>query len=129
MDIILKQSQLESSFNKLMKKHENPIIEDFDLSYWGEFHRYLPEGHDVKLFFETELDAFPETNNWYALYDPYFTHKKVNFSNKELNEDDFPVLYLTNYFRIEESMLCDFFKPLFKKWFEKTFNLPVKTII
>ena len=129
MDIILKQSQLESSFNKLMKKYENPVIEDFDLSYWGEFYKYLPEGHNVKLFFETELDALPEVNNWHALYDPYFTHKEVNFSNKELNEDDFPVLYLTNYFRIEKSMLSDFFEPLFKKWFEKTFNLPVKTII
>lgn len=129
MDIILKQSQLESSFNRLMEKYENPFIMDFDLSYWGEFYSYLPEGHNVKLFFETELDAFPETNNWYALYDPYFTHKEVRFSNKEINEDDFPVLYLTNYFRIEESMLCDFFEPLFKQWFEKTFNLPVKTII
>ena len=129
MNIILKQSQLESSFNKLMKKYENPVIEDFDLSYWGEFYNYLPEGHNVKLFFESELDASPETNDWYALYDPYFTNKKVNFSNKEINEDDFPVLYLTNYFRTEESMLGDLFKPLFKEWFEKTFNLPVKTIL
>ena len=128
MDILLKQSQLESSFNKLMKKYENPIIEDFDLSYWSEFYKYLPEGHNVKLFFETDIDALPEENNWYVLYDPYFTHKKVKFINKEINEEDFPILYLTNYFKTEESMLGDLFKPLFKQWFEKTFNLPVKTI-
>ena len=129
MDILLKQSQLESSFNKLMKRYENPVIEDFDLQYLGEFKSYLPKGHNVKLFFETEIDALPEVNEWYALYDPHFTHKEVRFINKEINEDDFPVLYLTNYFRIEESMLGDLFKPLFKQWFEKTFNLPIKTIL
>ena len=130
MKILLKESQLESAFDKLMKKHENPVIEDFDLSYWGEFYGYLPEGHNVKLFFETDIDSLPEVNNWYALYDPYFTHKEVNFSNKEINEDDFPILYLSDgMFRQEKSMLGDMFYPLYKQWFEKTFNLPVKRLI
>jgi hypothetical protein len=130
MKILLKESQLESAFDKLMKKHEYHFIEDFDLSYLGVFHKYLPYEHNVKLFFETELDAFPETNNWYALYDPHFTHKEVNFSDKEINEDDFPILYLTEgMFREEKSMLGDMFYPLYKQWFEKTFNLPVKRLI
>ena len=43
MKILLKESQLESAFDKLMKKHENPIIKDFDLSYLGVFHKYYPK--------------------------------------------------------------------------------------
>lgn len=130
MKILLKESQLGSAFDKLMKKHENPIIKDFDLSYLGVFHKYLPEEHNVNLFFETDIDALPEENNWYALYDPEFSHKEVNFSNKEINEEDFPILYLSDsMFRQEKGMLGDMFYPLYKKWFEKTFNLPVKRII
>jgi len=130
MKILLKESQLDSAFDKLMKKHENPVIEDFDLSYLGVFHKYLPKEHNVKLFFETDIDSLPEENNWYALYDPYFTHKEVNFSNKKINEEDFPILYLSDgMFLQEKSMLGDMFYPLYKQWFEKSFNLPVKRLI
>ena len=129
MKIILTESQLESAFDKLMRKHEKPVSNVWDLRDVGEFSKYIDGEKNVLQFFKDDIDALPEVNDWFALYDPKYT-ENVTFTTNTFSESDFPLLYYSkNYFSTEIGLLGDKFEEYYKKWFEKTFNLPIGRLI
>jgi hypothetical protein len=129
MNILLKESQIESAFGKLMKKHENPTTNMWDLKDVGEFSRYIDNKKEVLQFFKDDIDALPEVNDWFALYDTEHV-ENVTFTNKDFSKEDFPLLYYSkDYFSTEIGYLGNKFEELYKKWFEKTFKLPVSRLV
>lgn len=129
MNILLKESQIESAFDKLMKKHEKPFTNVWDLKDIGEFSKHIEGKKEVLQFFNDEIDSLPEINDWFALYDPKIT-KNVTFTNNTFIEGDFPLLYYSkDYFSTEIGYLGNKFEELYKKWFEKTFKLPVSRLV
>jgi hypothetical protein len=114
MEILIEQSQLVSAFDKLMKKHEKPVTNVWDLSDVGEFNKFIDGKKDVLQFFKDDVDSLPE----------------ITFTNNEFMEGDFPLLYYSkDYFSTEIGYLGNKFEELYKKWFEKTFKLPVSRLI
>ena len=129
MEILIEQSQLVSAFDKLMKKHEKPVTNVWDLSDVGELNKFIDGKKDVLQFFKDDVDSLPEINDWFALYDPKYL-ENVTFTNNEFMEGDFPLLYYSkDYFSTEIGYLGNKFEELYKKWFEKTFKLPVSRLI
>jgi hypothetical protein len=82
MEILIEQSQLVSAFDKLMKKHEKPVTNVWDLSDVGEFNKFIDGKKDVLQFFKDDVDSLPEINDWFALYDPKYV-ENVTFTNNE----------------------------------------------
>jgi len=129
MNILLKESQLVSAFDKLMKKHEKPVTNVWDLSDVSEFSKHINGKKNVLQFFKDDIDSLPEVNDWFALYDPEHV-ENVTFTRNRFSSSDFPLLYYSEqYFSTEIGLLGDRFEEFYKKWFEKTFNLPVSRLV
>ena len=51
MNILLTESQMESAFDKLMRKHEKPFTNVWDLKDIGEFRKHIEGKKEVLQFF------------------------------------------------------------------------------
>ena len=95
----------------------------------AEFSKFIDGEKNTLQFFNDEIDALPEVNDWFALYDAKYT-ENVKFTENNFNEGDYPLLYYSKkHFSVEIGMLGEKFESLYRKWFEKTFNLPVNRLV
>jgi hypothetical protein len=119
MNFNVKYDRLYSVFEEMMGEYSNldSAVRSYD--YWvQEKSRYVDL--DVLNFYEDYVRGW-ENDEWILQYQ--------DRPGDEGNDEDLPILrYSESDFKTLNTMFGEYFEPLLKEWFEKTYKHKVKTI-
>jgi hypothetical protein len=120
MNVKIKYEKLFSTFEKIMEEYSHLDYTEKSYDYWvQEKGGYVD--FDVTNFYHNIGEDY-EDDDWVIQYQ--------SEPGDEGNDEDLPILrYGKDYsFPGVEDMFGNYFDEFLKEWFEKTYELPVKTI-